>query len=824
MADRDDEVDLAEVNSPENNIQTPSQRAEEGTSIATETTVNTSVTDQKRKYSEKDNNEDVEFGPAENSKRFRVSSSEKTYNWSLPKDMNDYVNDLFSHYTPDKDIQESIMQYNPVPNNMVVCTDLDDFLKQIMEEKQKGKELALDKLLRKFQEKTLNIMGPMSRLWHTLENASNSEEQKVELSIDDFRVIIEQSITLTGQLFNSLTYQRRLNVLQSITTKDSKAKQLLRDKASLLESNGKHLFGSNFEEDIIKTLKSKKKCEELLKKHWSPQTNQKPFQKGPPQQNRGGGGRSFSFAKKESQGKNKLFSRSFPQHSRHTGDEWPKGSSSSISPVCHGDTSSTSGRTIKFIPKKLESVNTGSSYPVSSGRLRNSIFKRATPRETHLCINECRTGQSHTPGGPRNVKEGGNPQSSSSPKTVFKPLIFSGQKRWGQATSYKSKTIKLVHSLPTFQNGGPSFTKGTAAEQRLSMQTRSKRCLLLYTNESKVEEVPPFSVGRESVRVPLYVFRTRSGPSHFHKTDENTNIIAQEDKHQSNSVLGRHVADVSNHRINRDGPGHDYISITKSGVCSKSEKVSNDSSETNIIFRDNSRLRNNDFSTSTGKSRPDCRSVRRISETSRDNNFGPNKVNREAVICSSGSSASQVTTQVFAGAAKQGACEGIVLQHKDSVKQTVSTGDFLVEGKSDSAQWKTFTDSAYRVCDSDRCLNYRLGSTLSGCVNGRDMVSSGTQKTYKCAGNDRHKISPVHFHKDEESEVNSLSDRQYGGSKLSSEDGGSSQPGAVTTSKRDMGLSVHQPDHDYCRISPQSLECEGRLGSLAITRTQASGN
>ena len=94
---------------------------------------------------------------------------------------------------------------------------MDDFLKQIIEEKQKGK--VLDKLLRKLQEKTLNIMGPMSRLWHTLENASNSEEQKVELSIDDFRVIIEQSITLTGQLFNSLTYQRRLNVLQSITTK-----------------------------------------------------------------------------------------------------------------------------------------------------------------------------------------------------------------------------------------------------------------------------------------------------------------------------------------------------------------------------------------------------------------------------------------------------------------------------------------------------------------------------------------------------------------------------------------------------------------------------
>ena len=115
------------------------------------------------------------------------------------------------------------------------------------------------------------------------------------------------------------------------------------------------------------------------------------------------------------------------------------------------------------------------------------------------------------------------------------------------------------------------------------------------------------------------------------------------------------------------------------------------------------------------------------------------------------------------------------------------------------------------------------GAHCQGVSTGGTWSLQERKKPHKCAGNDRHKISPVHFHKDEESEVNSLSDRQYGGSKLSSEDGGSSQPGAVTTSKRDMGLSVHQPDHDYCRISPQSLECEGRLGvsqSLGLKRVE----
>ena len=66
------------------------------------------------------------------------------------------------------------------------------------------------------------------------------------------------------------------------------------------------------------------------------------------------------------------------------------------------------------------------------------------------------------------------------------------------------------------------------------------------------------------------------------------------------------------------------------------------------------------------KNRPDYRQVRRISETSRDINSGPNKVNRETVIVSSGSSASQAITKVFSGAAKQGALEGIILQQKYS--------------------------------------------------------------------------------------------------------------------------------------------------------------
>ena len=46
---------------------------------------------------------------------------------------------------------------------------MDKFFKELLEEKKKNLELGVDEIMQKAQQKALSIMGPLSRLWLTLE-------------------------------------------------------------------------------------------------------------------------------------------------------------------------------------------------------------------------------------------------------------------------------------------------------------------------------------------------------------------------------------------------------------------------------------------------------------------------------------------------------------------------------------------------------------------------------------------------------------------------------------------------------------------------------
>lgn len=54
---------------------------------------------------------------------------------------------------------------------------MDDFFKEILEEKKKRLELGVDEI-EKTKQKTLNIMGPLCRVWQTLEGVTAFEENQ----------------------------------------------------------------------------------------------------------------------------------------------------------------------------------------------------------------------------------------------------------------------------------------------------------------------------------------------------------------------------------------------------------------------------------------------------------------------------------------------------------------------------------------------------------------------------------------------------------------------------------------------------------------------
>ena len=190
---------------------------------------------------------------------------------------------------------------------------------------------------------------------------------------------------MLGQLFNSITYNRRLSVLNTLM-KGYKSKQMLKEKASIFSESHKELFGQNFREDWSSNFKTKQKYQEILLKETksTPTTfskNRPPFRGGPPASSygRGGGGhapqaffvRTMPQTQRQHGKSNKI---TLPQHSRTSGCRQVKSSSFGQKPFpCQRETGS-SGRNTKILFRKLGKINSRYEYFVHCTGFQNSFL------------------------------------------------------------------------------------------------------------------------------------------------------------------------------------------------------------------------------------------------------------------------------------------------------------------------------------------------------------------------------------------------------------------------------------------------------------------
>ena len=179
---------------------------------------------------------------------------------------------------------------------------------------------------------------------------------------------------MLGQVFNNITYNRRLSVLNALMKEDKSCKQVLKEKASIFSESHKELFGQNFREDWSSNLKTKQKYQEILLKETksTPTTfskNRLPFRGGPPASSygRGGGGhapqaffvRTMPQTQRQHGKSNKI---TLPQHSRTSGCRQVKSSSFGQKPFpCQRETGS-SGRKTKILFRKLRKINSRCEY------------------------------------------------------------------------------------------------------------------------------------------------------------------------------------------------------------------------------------------------------------------------------------------------------------------------------------------------------------------------------------------------------------------------------------------------------------------------------
>ena len=195
--------------------------------------------------------------------------------------MADYVNHQFECFIPEKDVEENLLILQPVPENVRGVKKLDDFVKSILG--QSAQVLNQDTIKTKFLQKILDVLGPFSRLWKGLEDIKNAPDDTVSVPVEDHIKLIEQTILLLGQASNSILYSQCLQILKTLIKDPKKAKNILKEKADLLQKGNQNLFGKKFKSHVVEIERSKKRTLEVFSggNHSPPPAAKRLFRTGP---------------------------------------------------------------------------------------------------------------------------------------------------------------------------------------------------------------------------------------------------------------------------------------------------------------------------------------------------------------------------------------------------------------------------------------------------------------------------------------------------------------------------------------------------------------
>ena len=155
-------------------------------------------------------------------------------------------------------------------------------------------------------------------------------------------------------------------------------------------------------------------------------------------------------------------------------------------------------------------------------------------------------------------------------KSVSQQPLSYIKEGWGQQTSNKFETSEQFHPIPAFQNGGTEFTTKYAPEGRLHVQTGPKRCLLLCSSKKGIKEICTVSVGRDTLRVPLSLFWSRSSSSNIYQNLEGTNFPLEKASDSCDNITVRHVTHATDTRRVINEQRYNNFSSDSIGICKKS--------------------------------------------------------------------------------------------------------------------------------------------------------------------------------------------------------------------------------------------------------------
>ena len=610
--------------------------------------------------------------------RFEALTEEEHHEWELPEELVRYANKYIEKYVQEKSLKDTVLIENPVPNNVAKPRKLDGYFKELMDERSRRRELVTDNSLEKIQERIRNIFGPLSKLWFRIEEAMASNEGDVQINLSEMSEYVEQTVMLTGQAINNVTYQRRLNILNSIEEKQ-KARTTLKNQTSILETPNAFLFGDSFRKLIKDSFKAKKELKEILPReggsHHKSSSYKRSFPKGPSSSRQQDGGRITTVKKfqpgnnnggrqsghqRRFNGKKNLTEGTLLQHSSYT---------TTNSKICRVSTfksaKSCPSHDTDIIPKKgLKQFPTGRKVKAFCGKLEsaNKQSKNFTMGVWPQGRLHDRTHSKQNTSSGKNVKTGICPYKSGgdsyvgerchskvlpSKGTISKQPVSCRQERWGEQVSNKLKESKCIYPLHTLQNGRFASTEGFINGERLSMQNRLEGRILLHPLAHEPSKIYPISMGWPIIRIPLPMFWSRASSMDLHKTDEDSHSHPQKNQCTGNYIPRRHVANESNQRGPICSPGHIDFSVTTVRLHHKLKEVSSIPRTEIRISGNGSRLNEYDSDITRRKSSKANSEMQIFDFEPRDHSVGGNKSDRVSLLNSPSSDSSFFASKVL---------------------------------------------------------------------------------------------------------------------------------------------------------------------------------
>ena len=193
--------------------------------------------------------------------------------------------------------------------------------------------------------------------------------------------------------------------------------------------------------------------------------------------------------------------------------------------LCKKSSKLATSRNVKTFFGSMGDTYKGSRNSINCKGVQDTFSKKSNTDESSPdAKNGLGTSRSNTSEDGEHVEEGNHTANRASDWGVFKQYFLGWEKRWDKLTCGELKILKPVYSISAFQNGRFVLPPQITATGRLHVLAGYERCLFFSSTASVIKKLCSVFMVRESLRVPLIMFRLGTSSQNLHKIAKNTSV------------------------------------------------------------------------------------------------------------------------------------------------------------------------------------------------------------------------------------------------------------------------------------------------------------